>query len=180
MAYQDVYLTHRKSGLYSAMYFAAVIAMAFEERPLFDIFQDALNLIPPKSNFYKSVQWALEVSNKAVDYRTAVELVKEKFSDISPVHAENNACLTIFGALIGEHDFTKGIGHTVAMGFDNDCTAATVGSILGAHLGIEAINKEWYVHWNNKVKTYLKGHLWMDLDDVITRFQRLRNISNNE
>jgi ADP-ribosylglycohydrolase len=174
MAYQDVYLTHRKSGLYSAMFFAAVISMAFADRPLMDIFNDALKLMPPKSSFYKAVEWALDVSDQATDYRTAVDLVKEKFAHISPVHAENNACLTIFGALIGEHDFTKGIGHTVAMGFDNDCTAATVGSILGAHLGIDRIDPEWYIHWNNKVKTYLKGNLWMDLDDIINRFNKTR------
>lgn len=174
MAYKDVYLTHRKSGLYSAMYFAAVIAMAFEGRPLMNVFKDALQLIPPKSNFYKTVEWALSVADQAADYRTSVDLVKEKFAHISPVHAENNACLTIFGALIGENDFTKGISHTVAMGFDNDCTAATVGSILGAHLGIDKIDPEWYKYWNNKVKTYIKGNLWMDLDDIINRFNKIK------
>lgn len=174
MAYKDVFLTHRKSGLYSAMYFAAVISMAFEERPLKEIFEDALHVVPLQSNFHKTVKWALSVSDQAVDYRSAVELVKEKFKDISPVHSENNACLTIFGALIGEEDFTKGIGHTVAMGFDNDCTAATVGSILGAHLGIDKIDPEWYIHWNNKVKTYIKDHYWMDLEDVLHRFNEIR------
>jgi ADP-ribosylglycohydrolase len=174
LAYKDAFLTHRKSGLYSTMYFAAVIAMSFEDRPLIDIFRDALNLMPPKSSFYKAIDWALSVSEKATDYRTAVDLVKEKFSDISPVHSENNACLTVFGSLIGENDFTKGISHTVAMGFDNDCTAATVGSILGAHLGIDNIDPEWYKYWNNQAKTYLKGNTWLNLEEVIQRFNAIR------
>ena len=180
MAYREGYLTHRKSGLYSTMFFASVISMCFEDRPLIDIFKDALKLMPENSSFYKAVAWALNHADKATDYRSAVDLVKEKFSDISPVHSENNACLTIFGALIGENDFTKGISHTVAMGFDNDCTAATVGSILGAHLGIDKIDPEWYIHWNDKVKTYLKGNLWMNLNDIINRFNIVRKKIDNE
>lgn len=180
MAYREGFLTHRKSGLYSTMYFAAVISMCFEERPLFDVFNEALKLVPKESSFYRAVEWALSMADKATNYRTAVDLVKDKFKDISPVHSENNACLTIFGALIGEEDFTKGIGHTVAMGFDNDCTAATVGSILGAHLGIDKINPEWYIHWNNKLKTYLKGNLWMNLDDILIRFNEIRKKIDNE
>ena len=173
-AYRDAYLTHRKSGLYSSMYFAAVISMCFEDRPLYDIFKDALNVVPPKSNFYKTVEWALSKADVAKDYQASVDLVKAKFEGMSAVHSENNACLTIFGALIGENDFTVGIGHTVAMGFDNDCTAATVGSILGAHLGIEKIDPNWYSFWNNKLKTYLKDNYWMNLDDILNRFNNVR------
>ena len=178
MAYRDAFLTHRMSGLYSAMYFAIVISLSFDDKPLKDIFTEALQYMPPKSSFYKTVEWALQVSDQATDYRSAVALVREKFDHLSPVHSENNACLTIFGALIGEHDFTKGIGHTVAMGFDNDCTAATVGSILGAHLGIDQINPEWYKHWNNRAKTYLKGIPWLELDDVLNRFNSVRKKMN--
>jgi len=173
-AYKDAYLTHRKSGLYSSMYFAAVISLCFEDRPLIDIFSEALNVVPPKSNFYKVVTWALSKANEAKDYQSAVDLVKGRFATISQIHSENNACLTIFGALIGENDFTVGIGHTVAMGFDNDCTAATVGSILGAHLGIDNIDPKWYKDWNNKAKTYLNDIPWLDLEGVITRFNNIR------
>ena len=35
-------------------------------------------------------------------------------------------------------DFTRTISVTVAMGLDNDCTAATAGSLLGAVLGTTA------------------------------------------
>jgi ADP-ribosylglycohydrolase len=62
--------------------------------------------------------------------------------EMSWVHAINNVWLTVWGINIGKDDYTKGISETVAMAYDNDCTAATVGSVLGAYLGIEAIDKK--------------------------------------
>ena len=44
------------------------------------------------------------------------------------------------------------------MGYDNDCTAAA-GSIIGAVKGISGILEHWYKNFNNKVLTYINGHL---------------------
>ena len=90
--------------------------------------------------------------------------------DMHPVHTNNNACLTIFGLLIGGDDFAKVIGETVAMGYDNDCTAATAGSIIGAVKGISGIPEHWYKNFNNKVLTYINGHPEFKIDDVVERF----------
>ena len=63
----------------------------------------------------------------------------------------------------------------IAIGLDNDCTGATVGSIAGACLGFEAIPAYWYEKFNNKVATYLTGYEELALDDVIARFIKLNN-----
>ena len=89
------------------------------------------------------------------------------------VHTNNNACLTIFGLLLGENDYTKTIGEVVAMGMDNDCTAATAGSILGAVIGSRRIPTHWTRNFHNKVYTYIKGYPELALDDVMNRFLTL-------
>jgi ADP-ribosylglycohydrolase len=99
--------------------------------------------------------------------------VEERFGGMSGVHTNLNACLTIFGLMIGGNDFSRCIGETVAMGYDNDCTAATVGSIFGAARGIEAIPEHWIKPFNNKVLTYIKGHPSLAIDDVLRRFTAL-------
>ena len=53
--------------------------------------------------------------------------------------------------------YTKVIGETVAMGLDNDCTAASAGSIFGAAYGLDAIPEHWTRNFNNKV---LFVHHW--------------------
>ena len=48
----------------------------------------------------------------------------------------------------------------------NDCTAATVGSILGAVIGIDRIPAYWYECFNNTVRTYMIGRTTYAIDEV--------------
>ena len=93
-----------------------------------------------------------------------------RLAGMDRVHAINNACLTIWGLAIGGRDFSKIIGETVAMGYDNDCTAATAGSIAGAVFGSSAIPAHWSKNFNNKVISYLNGHSQFAIDDLVNRF----------
>ena len=78
--------------------------------------------------------------------------------------------LTIFGLAIGKKDFSRVIGETVAMGMDNDCTAAASGSIVGAIVGKAAIPQHWYQNFNNTIHSYLNGKPRFAISDVIERF----------
>ena len=88
------------------------------------------------------------------------------------IHTIKNACLTIWGITIGGKDFTKVIGETVAMGLDNDCTAATAGSIVGAVVGKKGIPKHWYKNYNNTVHSYLIGKRKFTISGLVTRFTK--------
>ena len=65
---------------------------------------------------------------------------------------------------------TKVISEIVAMGMDNDCTAATAGSIVGAIVGKKGIEPHWYKSFNNIVDSYLLEVGEMKIDDVLNRF----------
>ena len=71
---------------------------------------------------------------------------------------------------MGGNDYTKVISNIVAMGLDNDCTAATAGSIVGAVVGKEGIPSHWTENFNNKVYSYLTGLPEFKLDDLYNRF----------
>jgi ADP-ribosylglycohydrolase len=92
---------------------------------------------------------------------------------MSTVHTNNNACLTVFGLALGGRDVTRVIGNTVAMGMDNDCTAATAGSIVGAVVGLAGVPKHWYKPFRGKVRTYMKGREWFTTADIVRRFTRV-------
>jgi ADP-ribosylglycohydrolase len=182
LAYQDAYLSHRDSGLHSALYFAALISMAFTSTDIIQSMHQALKYVPKESEFYKEISWALSIIDEVPNYQVANDLVTKRFKGMSWVHAINNACLTVWGINLGKDNYTLGISETVAMAYDNDCTAATVGSVLGAYLGIDQIDKKWYNPWNNKLLSYLKDIESFKLDDVIERFYILgiKNIDNQK
>ena len=170
MAYYDAYISHRQNGIYGEMFFAAAIAAAFEVDNAIDAIKLGLTEIPRDCDLAKDVAWALEAGKGIKDYKAARSAVNERFKGMSEVHTNNNACLSIFGLMIGNGDFTKAISETVAMGMDNDCTAATTGSIAGAILGKNGIPAHWTKNFNNKVHSYFHGNPDFYIDDLFKRF----------
>jgi ADP-ribosylglycohydrolase len=156
------------------MYFAAVIAAAFGTSTLEDALQVGLRFIPRDCEFTRQVNWALDFAPQIKNYRDANQAVSVRFRGMHAVHAINNACLTIWGVFLGRDDFSAGISQTVAMSYDNDCTAATVGSILGAFMGIDAVPEFWSKPWNNTIVSYLNGMDEFKIDDLIQRFHEVK------
>jgi ADP-ribosylglycohydrolase len=170
MAYRDAYLSHRRTGIYGEMFFSAVIAAAFQVKDPLDAIEIGLTEIPAECQLARQVQWALAETPRITTFRQARQAVEERFVGMDGAHTINNACLTIFGLAIGKTDFTRVIGETVAMGMDNDCTAATAGSIVGAIVGKAGIPEHWVQKFNNKIYTYMLGTPQLALSDVVERF----------
>jgi len=173
MAWTDAWISHRRNGIYGEMYFSAVIAAAFAVNDAVEALRLGLAEIPEDCLLARDVRWALDCGGEIKDYLGARKAVDGRLGGMSGVHTNNNACLTIFGLMIGGDNFARCIGETVAMGYDNDCTAATVGSVFGAAYGLGAIPAHWYRPFNNKVLTYINGHPEFAIDDACARFEKL-------
>jgi len=171
--YLDAYLTHRRNGIYGEMFFAAAEAAAFTVDDPVEAIKIAMKEIPKTCALYRDIEWALEIGPGIKDYLEARQAVDKRFPGMSPVHTNNNACLTIFGLMLGGGDFTKTISDVVAMGLDNDCTAATAGSIIGAIVGRKGISPHWTAPFHDKVRTYLNGLPEFSIEDLIRRFVAL-------
>ncbi len=175
LAYTDAYLTHRRNGIYGEMLFAAAIAAAFSATGGIEAIKIGLREIPQKSMLFKDIEWALANLDNVKNYQDARNLVNERFAGQHCVHTNNNACLIVFAVHLGEGDVTKAITEAVGMGLDNDCTAATVGSIIGAITGTAGIEEKWYKPFNSTVKTYIKDNEFFDIDDAAERYAALNS-----
>ncbi|MDZ4858616.1 MAG: ADP-ribosylglycohydrolase family protein, partial [Candidatus Hydrogenedentes bacterium] len=170
MAFRDAFLSHRGNGVYGAMFFAATIAAAFVvELPLAAL-RIGLTEIPQDCRLAGDVRWAMRIAPRLKTWRDAHNAVAKRFDGMHLVHTNNNACLTIFALLLGRNDFTKTIGPCVAMGYDNDCNAATAGSILGAVVGLDHIPEHWWKPFGNRAATYLSGVRAFRNDEIVRRF----------
>lgn len=173
MGYRDAYLSHRRNGIYGEMFFAAVEAAAFTVGDPIDAVRIGLREIPKECTLHKDIEWALEAGPSITDFRAARDAVDRRFAGMSRVHTNNNACLTIFGLMLGKGDFSKTISNVVAMGLDNDCTGATAGSILGAIVGKSGIPEHWIKPFGDTVRTYIKDNAELSISDLVRRFTRL-------
>jgi len=172
-SYRDAYLSHRRNGIYGEMFFSAVQSAAFAVDNPVDAIKIGLTEIPRTCALYRDVEWALEAGKGIKNYKDARQAVDERFKGMHIVHTNNNACLTIFGLMIGGTDVTKVLSETVAMGLDNDCTAATAGSIVGAIAGKKGVPEHWYKNFNNTVYSYMTGQEKFKIDDLVSRFTKL-------
>jgi ADP-ribosylglycohydrolase len=170
MAYRDSYLSHRHNGIYGAIYFSAVIAAAFAVDDPVEALHVGLTEIPKTCRLHKDLTWALKVAPKVRDHVQAKRLVDKRFGGMSTVHTNNNACLTVWGVTIGRRNLTRAIGTTVAMGYDCDCTAATVGSIVGAAVGAKNIAPHWHRPFRGRCRTYMIRREWFRIPDICRRF----------
>jgi len=172
MAWRDAFLSHRRQGIYGEMFFSAAIAAAFAVNHPVEALEIGLTEIPRDCSLARAVRWALKVAPQVKDCRKARQMADERFPGMHAVHTINNACLTIWGLTLGGADMTKVISETVAMGLDNDCTAATAGSIVGAIVGKKGIPRHWYRNFNDTVHSYLIGHPRFTISDLVRRFAR--------
>jgi len=172
MAYRDAYVSHRRQGVYGAMFFAAAVAAAFAVDDPVEALRIGLSEIPRQCALANAVRWALKLAPNIRDYRQARAAVDKRFKGMHTVHTINNACLTVWGITIGGTDFTRVIGETVAMGLDNDCTAATAGSIVGAVVGKGGIPRQWHRRFHNTVRSYLTGRPRFTITGLVRRFAR--------
>jgi ADP-ribosylglycohydrolase len=174
MAYQDAALSHRGEGVFGEMYFSAAIAAAFVCDHPVEALEAGLLQIPQKCETAKAIRWALKEAPKIKNYQHARDAVDQKFPHMHPVHTINNACLTVFGLTLGERDLTTVLAETVAMGLDNDCTAATAGSICGAVIGDKNVPAHWTKNFNDTAYSYMKLRKKFKISSVIRDFAKLR------
>ena len=173
LSYNDAFLTHRQNGIYGEMFCAAAIAAAFTAKTPLDAVREGMKQIPAESELYQALEWALAQEGRITSYQRARLLIDEKFPQMHRVHTINNMCAIVFALMLGGMDFDKCVSNCIAIGLDNDCTGATLGSIVGACFGFDAIPSHWYDRFNNTVMTYIRGYRELSIDDVIDRFIKL-------
>ena len=156
LAYQDASISHVKNGIYGEMFVAAMLAAAFVEDDIDKIVNVGLSEIPKKCRLAEAVHDTLAWCRGLSDWEKVWEKINEKYGHYSGVHTINNAALVVMGLFFGANDYEKGIVVTVRGGWDTDCTGATVGSILGAKFGAEALPDKWVGVLNDRLMSCVR------------------------
>ncbi|MDY3917571.1 MAG: ADP-ribosylglycohydrolase family protein [Candidatus Limivivens sp.] len=179
LAYKDCSINHRRNGVYGSMFMAAAISAAFVVDDPMEAVRIGLTEIPENCLFAEAIRWALD--NKSKNYQEAYEKTWKVYDGMFNGSAVTNAIHVVMGLDIGEKDFTKTIGETIAMSGDNDCTGATAGSIVGAVIGKKQIPENWTAPFQGRMHIYLKEHPeYLEIEDVCRRFEALAEKFVNE
>ena len=193
-------------GTYAAVMVAAMEAAAFTESDIFKLIDIGLSYIPEDCDIakvtnlvidcYKSGKTYVEARDEVLRlYRGApfciydgnkiVTLCSERdkecgFDDGRKGYdVPDNLGMVLIGLLYGEGDFGKSLCIAVNCGEDTDCTAATLGSLLGIIYGADKIDEKWIKPIGNEITTIClnngeaEGRFPKTVDELTDRTMKL-------
>jgi hypothetical protein len=161
LAWRDASISHVKNGIYGEMWVAAMLSAAPSETDVRRMLEIGLSEIPAKCRLAEGVRDVLRWHAERTPYTEAVERIHRRWDESKPYdwcHTISNAQIVAMGLLYGEGDFEKAITRAVLPCFDTDCNGATVGSIMGMMLGLEALPSKWTSVMNDTIHTGLAGY----------------------
>ncbi len=173
MAFRDASMSHRRTGVYSSMFFAAAIAAAplHPGDPL-GIFRTALQFVPQRSRFADAVRFGLDAVEGADGWLHAYQAINDRFGD-------HGHCLVLqeIGTVINTLQFATDVGDGVCkqvmQGNDTDSFGATCGSILGAYFGPGHLEPRWTDPFNDTIQLALAATFVSSVSELADRMAAL-------
>ena len=172
MAWRDASMSHVKNGIYGEMLVAAMLAIAATTEDVEAILLGGLAEIPQSSRLHEQVMWVYNAYKNGTTQKECFDMIHKKYdehSDHEGCHTIANALIVVAALLYGEGDYGKSICMSVDVGFDTDCNAATVGSILGMAKGVESIPEYWTSPMKNKLDTTICGVGTVKITDCVEK-----------
>ncbi|SDM71141.1 ADP-ribosylglycohydrolase family protein [Allokutzneria albata] len=168
-AWRDAVLSHTANGVYGAMFVAAAVsAAAVLDEPLLWL-RAGLSVVPPQSRLAVAVRDAIVAAQEEEDWGRVLDRIYDSHGHLHWVHAVNNCALVAAAVVHGRGDFEASICRVVAGGWDTDSNGATVGSLLGARLGVDALPREWTDPLKNRLATTVAGMDGIGFDELAAR-----------
>lgn len=150
-AYEDAIVDHAGGeGVYGEMFFAALESAIFMEKDRDKLIEIGLGYIPADCRTALALRDLLAWHKEGRDWIEARELVLKNHGHPNFTDAPQNIAFTMLGWLYGE-SFEDAILKAVNCGYDTDCTAATLGAILGMLLGPEGLPEKWVAPVGDRV-----------------------------
>jgi ADP-ribosylglycohydrolase len=147
-AQKMVSVSHDGEGIWGGRFIAACVSAAYRSSSVAEIIQKGLTVIPRTSHYAFIVREIVSFyeKDKEKDWKSCLHFVQAQYGyDKYPgnCHIIPNAAIIILSLLYGEGDFGKSQMICNTCGWDTDCNAGNIGSILGVFIGIEGIEQKW-------------------------------------
>ena len=156
-AYYDACVDHGSGdGTHAAMFVAALESAAFVISDIRELINIGLSKIPADCRFAKYINTAVECYDSGKTWLEARNILTDMAlsdEELGWFQAPTNVGYAVIGLLYGEGDFKKTMLTAINCGDDTDCTAATVGSIMGIKDGMAGIPSDWREYIGDKIVT---------------------------
>lgn len=150
LAREDACTDHTEDGVYAEMFLAAVESAAFVESDLKKLINIGLEFIPEGNRLRNAFDDILIWWEELGDIKKVREKILEKYIVDNWTDVTINLSFIFLSLISCEGSFDKAICTAVSLGYDADCTGATVGSVFGI-MNSNLIDKKWTEPIGNKL-----------------------------
>ncbi len=141
-AYEDACIDHAGAGIDAEIVLAALESLAFVESDLETLLDRSFAFLPDESELKASMVETRRLWRESGDWKAVRNQLFERYADEFKTNVRINLPFTVLALLASGGDFGKGICIAANCGMDTDCTAASVGAILGI-LNPAGVTAEW-------------------------------------
>ena len=169
LAWMDARLSHRRNGVYGAMFVAAASATALVSDSIDEVITAGLDVVPRDSRYATAIRFGVDVARSGLETEEAIDAIYAEYGHLHWVHVLNNSALLAFALTRGAGDFETTIALAVTGGWDTDSTGATAGSLTGALTGASSLPTAWIDPLHNRLATSLPGFDGIGFDELARR-----------
>ena len=142
LAREDACTDHTGDGIYTEMFLAAVESQAFIENDLEKLIQTGLEFVDKESKLYKVFGDVIRLYKETKDVYAVKEYILRQYPCDNWTDVTINVSFILLALIASDGDFDKAICTATSLGYDADCTAATVGAIFGI-MKPDSIDEKW-------------------------------------
>ena len=168
LAREDACMDHVGDGVFAEMFLAALESQAFVEKDVLTMINRSLDYINVRCRFKNAVKDVIKWWKTIGDVKVIREKVIKAYGSKNWTDVAVNISFIVLSLLASEGSFDKAICTAVSLGYDADCTAATVGAIYGI-LDPSSIGEKWTKPIGDKL-VLSTGVINMHNVDTVTEF----------
>lgn len=150
LAREDACVDHYGDGVDACLFLTAVESAAYVQDNLDTLVDIGLSLISAESRLAHGLQDTRQWWKQSQNWQSVRQQILDKYGVPNWTDVTINLCFILLAWLARKNNFGKSICLAVNMGYDTDCTAATLGSIL-AILRPESIDDRWTLPLGNRI-----------------------------
>ncbi len=140
-------VSHDGNGVYGARFIAAAIAIAFEESDPARIVAGSRRFVPDESEYARVVDAVVRFhADHPEEFRSCREYLAQEFGyDRYPgaCHIIPNAGVCVLALLYGRGALSRTVEIATMCGWDTDCNAGNVGTIIGVAGGLRGVDQRY-------------------------------------